>query len=127
VGLEDDPFSWQIPEDGRVSVFRDGRQVAIIAGAQADRLRPKLANAPDEAQHTLARVTGDHQSGNERRGSQPQLGCTAHEGVVDLQQVPEVPGVGSVAPELVGRVLVEQTSPPLCDLALRDLEGDHAV
>lgn len=70
MGLVDDPFSWQIAKDGRVLVFRDGRQVAVIAGAQADRLRPKLANAPDEAQHALSRVTGNYRRGNERRGSQ---------------------------------------------------------
>jgi hypothetical protein len=70
VGLVDDPFSWQIAKDGRVLVFRDGRQVAVIAGAQADRLRPKLATAPDEAQHALARVTGNYSRGNERRGLQ---------------------------------------------------------
>ena len=49
VGLVDDPFSWQLAKDGRVLIFRDGRQVAVVAGAQADRLRPKLAKAPDEA------------------------------------------------------------------------------
>jgi hypothetical protein len=43
-----------------VLVFRDGRQVAIVAGAQADRLRPKLENSPEEAQHALARVTGNY-------------------------------------------------------------------
>ncbi|TVR21368.1 MAG: hypothetical protein EA387_10385 [Nitriliruptor sp.] len=70
MGLVDDPFSWQIAKDGRVLVFRDGRQVAVIAGAQADGLRLKLANGPDEAQHALARVTGNYRRGNERRGSQ---------------------------------------------------------
>jgi hypothetical protein len=69
VGLDDDPFSWQIAKDGRVLIFRDGRQVAVIAGAQADRLRPKLANAPDQAQHALARATGNYRHGNKRRKS----------------------------------------------------------
>jgi hypothetical protein len=69
LGLDDDPFSCQNAKDGRVLILRDGRQVAVIAGAQADPLRPKLANAPDEAQHALARATGNHRRGYERRGS----------------------------------------------------------
>lgn len=67
MGLDDDPFTWTITKDGRVLVFRAGRQVAIVAGAQADRLRPRLANSPDEAQHVLARATGNYRRGNERR------------------------------------------------------------
>jgi hypothetical protein len=67
MGLDDDPFTWTITKDDRVLVFRTGRQVAIVAGAQADRLRPKLLNSPDEAQHALARATGNYQRGNESR------------------------------------------------------------
>jgi hypothetical protein len=67
MALEDDPFSWATTKDGRVLIFRDGRQVAIVAGAQADRLRPELENSPEQAQHALARVTGNYRRGNERR------------------------------------------------------------
>ena len=67
MGLDDHPFSWQIAKDGRVLIFRDGRQVAVIAGAQADRLRPKLANDLEQAQHALAPATGNYRRGNERR------------------------------------------------------------
>jgi hypothetical protein len=31
VGIGDDPFTWQVTKDGRVLVFRSGRQVAVIA------------------------------------------------------------------------------------------------
>lgn len=67
MGLEDDPFTWTSTKDGRVLVFRGGRQVAIVAGPQAERLRAKLERSPDEAQHALARVTGNYRRGNERR------------------------------------------------------------
>jgi hypothetical protein len=67
MGLDDDPFTWAITKDGRVLVFRAGRPVAIVAGAQADRLRSKLVNSPDEAQHALARATGNYRRGNESR------------------------------------------------------------
>jgi hypothetical protein len=50
VGLDDDPFTWQVTKDGRVLVIRDGRRVAIVVGADADRLRPKLASSPEAAQ-----------------------------------------------------------------------------
>lgn len=67
VGLEADPFCWQITKDGRVMVFRGGRQVAVIAGANADRLRPRLATSPEGAQQALARATGNYRRGNEKR------------------------------------------------------------
>jgi hypothetical protein len=67
VGLDDDPFTWTTTKDGRVLVFRAGRQVAIVAGAQAERLRPRLANGPDEAQPALARVSGNYRHGIEGR------------------------------------------------------------
>lgn len=67
MGLEDDPFTWQVTKDGRVLVSRGGRQIAIVAGAEADRLRPRLERSPDAAQQALARVTGNYRRGNERR------------------------------------------------------------
>lgn len=68
MGLEDDPFAWQLTKDGRVLVFRGGQQVAVVAGARAERLRRRLEGSPDEAQHALARVTGNYRRGNERPG-----------------------------------------------------------
>jgi hypothetical protein len=67
VELDDDPFTWQVTEDGRVLVFRSGHQVAVIAGAQADRLRPRLTTSLVGAQLALARATGNYRRGNERR------------------------------------------------------------
>jgi len=71
MGLEDDPFDWRITKDGRVIVHRGGQQVAIVAGARADRLRAQLAGTADEAQQALARVTGNYRRGNERRPTRP--------------------------------------------------------
>ena len=66
MGLEDDPFSWQVTKDGRVLVFRGGRQVAVIAGAAAERLRPRLTQSQEIAQQGLARATGNYRRGNEK-------------------------------------------------------------
>jgi hypothetical protein len=62
----DDPFTWQVTKDGRVLVVRSGRRVAVIAGAAADRLRPRLATTLEDAQQALARATGNYRRGNER-------------------------------------------------------------
>lgn len=71
MGLEDDPFTWQVTEDGRVLVFRGGQQVSVVAGTRADRLLPRLTASPESAQEALARVTGDYRRGNEKRRARP--------------------------------------------------------
>jgi hypothetical protein len=68
VGLEEDPFGWQVTKDGRVLVFRGGRQVAVVAGTNADRLRPRLTMSHDSAQRALARATGNYRRGHEQSG-----------------------------------------------------------
>jgi hypothetical protein len=67
VGLDNDPFTWQVTKDGRVLIARDGRRVAIVSGVAADRLRPRLESSPERAQQALARATGNYRRGNERR------------------------------------------------------------
>jgi hypothetical protein len=71
LGLDDDPFTWQVTKDGKVRVFRGGRQVAIVAGARAAKLRPRLEAGAEEAQQALARVTGNYRRGNEKRDTRP--------------------------------------------------------
>jgi hypothetical protein len=45
MGLDDNPFAWTITKNGRMLVFRTGRQVASVTGVQADRLHPELVNS----------------------------------------------------------------------------------
>ena len=64
----DDPFDWQVTKDGRVRVFRGGREVVVIGGARGDKLAAELTAADDEgAQQLLARATGNYKRGNEKR------------------------------------------------------------
>lgn len=69
MGLEDDPFDWRVTKDGQVLVSRGGRVVTTIRGNTAAKLLGRLERAgEDEAQHLLARVTGNYKRGNERHG-----------------------------------------------------------
>jgi hypothetical protein len=43
--LTTSPFDYRVTADGRVIVYRDGRQVAVIAGRAAVRLASALATA----------------------------------------------------------------------------------
>jgi hypothetical protein len=67
MGLEDDPFDWRTTKDGQLHVSRGGRVVTTIRGGAAAKLLAKLERAgEDEAQHLLARATGNYKRGNER-------------------------------------------------------------
>lgn len=67
MGLEDNPFDWRITKDGQLHVSRGGRVVTTIRGAAAAKLLGRLERAgEDEAQHLLARATGNYKRGNER-------------------------------------------------------------
>ena len=67
MSLDDNPFAWRVSKDGQVRVTRGGRVVIVLRGATAARLIGKLADAEeDEAQHLLARATGNYKRGNER-------------------------------------------------------------
>jgi hypothetical protein len=69
VVLDDDPFTWQVTKDGRVLVFRSGRRVAVMAGAAADRLRPRFATTLEDAQQALA--AGNRQLPTRQREREP--------------------------------------------------------
>ena len=69
MGLDDDPFDWRVTKDGQVLVSRGGRVVTTVRGSAAAKLQGRLALASDdEAQHLLARATGNYKRGNERHG-----------------------------------------------------------
>lgn len=61
-------FTALVTKDERVLVTREGRAVAVIAGASAERLARGLLSAADEdaKQLLLARATGNYKRGNER-------------------------------------------------------------
>jgi hypothetical protein len=61
-------FTALVTKDERVLVTREGRTVAVLAGAQAARLAAGLARSANEdaRQLLLARATGNYRRGNER-------------------------------------------------------------
>ena len=69
MGLDDDPFDWRATKDGQLLVSRGGRVVTTVRGGVAAKLLGRLERATaEEAQHLLARATGNYKRGNERHG-----------------------------------------------------------
>lgn len=67
MSLEDDPFDWRTTKDGQLLVSRGGRLVTTVRGTEAAKLQARLdRSTEDEAQHLLARATGNYRRGNER-------------------------------------------------------------
>jgi hypothetical protein len=67
--LEGEPFGHRVTKDGRVLVWFEGRQVAVIGGARAARLTAALRDAAGDArtvQLLLTRATGHVKHGTER-------------------------------------------------------------
>jgi hypothetical protein len=62
-----DPFDWRVTTLGGVLVSRGGRVVMTVGGGAAARLVVALQRADDsQAQHLLARASGNYRRGNER-------------------------------------------------------------
>ena len=57
-----------VTKDDRVLVMREGRTVAVLSGAPAERLARGLSSVADDdaRQLLLARATGNYKRGNER-------------------------------------------------------------
>lgn len=68
MGLEDDPFSYDVTKSGLVRISRGGRVVVTVGGSRAARLIAELGRDDESDQQLLARVTGNYRRGNERRG-----------------------------------------------------------
>jgi hypothetical protein len=65
--LAADPFDWRVTKLGGVLVSRGGRVVMTVGGGAAARLVVALQRADDsQAQHLLARASGNYRRGNER-------------------------------------------------------------
>ena len=62
-----DPFDYRVTKQGGVIVSRGGRVVMTVGGGDAARLVVALQRADDsQAQHLLARASGNYRRGNER-------------------------------------------------------------
>ena len=60
-------FTWSARKNGELAISRDGRVVTVVRGRSAERLIERRGTAlEDEAQHVLARATGNYRRGNER-------------------------------------------------------------
>lgn len=68
--LDTQPFTYSIRKDGTVAVSYQGRQITIVGGKDAVRLKARLAGASAEAvQLALAKITGNFKHGNERQAA----------------------------------------------------------
>jgi hypothetical protein len=61
-------FTALVTKDDRVLVTREGRTVAVLSGAPAERVARGLSSSADDdaRQLLLARATGNYKRGNER-------------------------------------------------------------
>jgi len=61
-------FMALVTKDDRVLVMREGRTVAVLSGAPAERVARGLSSSADDdaRQLLLARATGNYKRGNER-------------------------------------------------------------
>lgn len=59
-------FTWREQGEGGLAILREGRVVTVLRGDAARRARARLSHLePTEAQHVLARLTGNYRRGNE--------------------------------------------------------------
>lgn len=64
---EDLGFSFILTNSNAIIIYRDRKQIAIVGGKRAPKLRAKLDAASfAEQQQLLARATGNYKRGNER-------------------------------------------------------------
>lgn len=73
MSLESAPFAYTVRKDGTVAVSYQGRQVVVVGGKDAERLKARLEGASSEAvQLALAKITGNFKHGNERAAASHQ-------------------------------------------------------
>jgi hypothetical protein len=60
-------FAWSATKDGQVRISHHGRVVTTLGGEQARKFLSRAEDASEsQAQHLMARVTGNYKHGNER-------------------------------------------------------------
>lgn len=65
--IHDMPFSYRQSRERKVFISWHGRQVMILKGKKAENFLKKIeGQTPDDAQSTMAAVTGFFKRGNER-------------------------------------------------------------
>jgi hypothetical protein len=57
-------FAYRSTKDGKVFISRGGKDVTVLAGAQAERFLGRVER--EDPQLEMARVTGNYKRGNER-------------------------------------------------------------
>lgn len=63
------PFSWRATQAGEVRISWNHKEVTLLRGKEAARFLRRIEGADEaEAQHLMARVTGNFKRGNERQG-----------------------------------------------------------
>lgn len=66
--IEDRAFSYRTRKDGRVDISHHGRPATVLRGERAATFVGRMRGLGEvEAQHLMARVTGNFKRGNERR------------------------------------------------------------
>ena len=61
------PFSYRVRKSGEIQISWQGRVVTTIRGLAAEQFLARMDQASDdEAQHLMARATGNFKHGNER-------------------------------------------------------------
>ncbi len=69
--LSEEPFAYQIMENGKVAISYKGKQIKIVKNKEAERLLTKIKAVEDdmtEVQLLLAKITGNFKHGNEKLG-----------------------------------------------------------
>lgn len=66
-------FAFKETKAGDIIIHRHGKQVTILRGARAEKIRKGLEGSSfQEQQQLLARVTGNYKRGNERKAKKHQ-------------------------------------------------------
>ncbi|WP_417068751.1 hypothetical protein [Niveibacterium terrae] len=65
-------FGWRTRKNGEVELLRGGRIVTLLRGDKATAFLGSLARLDEaDAQHLMARLTGNYKRGNERLSDSP--------------------------------------------------------